>query len=594
MTNFPFGGSPIWPPLFDLIVAAPARLLYGPEATAGQVERAAAWVPPVLAALTVGLAALFGREVWGAAAGVVLALFVALAPGHVNWSQYGHVDQHVLESLTAMLLLWLFVRSRRRASVGAEVAAGAALALAVLSWQGAVYWAGILAVVLLIASLRGENVLRPALTTLGLASVLVFAATRFFLHGASASMTYILFGDFQPAFLAAAAFGTILLDTAIGAWTRRPMAQDRWVRGAALLVGAGTLSPVAARLAPGIFRGIAYLTGRTTDAADPAAPLAYPRGWLSGIFENRPLFQDGTAFALRALSAAFFLVPVVVVVWAVRARRDRSGPWTTLAAWGAVTFALAALQRRNVYYAVPLAAAAAIEAARVVREKLRNRGAVSAAAAAVVALLLAAPMVPGLRDELRSVQVPGSDLFATLTWMHDRLPRAVDAYDPGLLRVPPTAPGLTTASSVLAPWSLGHMLLYEAEQPVVANNFGYGFLDSIRFFLADTEEEALRMARARRARWVLATDLVPRINDYAGYLERPAYLKIGPDGALLPTPRYFATLQSRLYDFDGAGVRLGDVAIAPLGHFRLLHHSQSAIRRGNRWIARWKVFEIIE
>ena len=58
-------------------------------------------------------------------------------------------------------------------------------------------------------------------------------------------------------------------------------------------------------------------------------------------------------------------------------------------------------------------------------------------------------------------------------------------------------------------------ILYDAELPVVANNFGYGFLDSIRFFLAGTEEEALAIARRRQARWVVATDLVPRMNDYA-------------------------------------------------------------------------------
>ena len=77
--------------------------------------------------------------------------------------------------------------------------------------------------------------------------------------------------------------------------------------------------------------------------------------------------------------------------------------------------------------------------------------------------------------------VPGSDLFATLEWMRTSLPHAVDAYDPRLLGPPPFPESLSRASSVLAPWSLGHLLLYEAELPVVANNFGYGFLDSISF-----------------------------------------------------------------------------------------------------------------
>jgi len=145
---------------------------------------------------------------------------------------------------------------------------------------------------------------------------------------------------------------------------------------------------------------------------------------------------------------------------------------------------------------------------------------------------------------------------------------------------------------VLAPWSLGHLILYNAEQPVVANNFGYGFLDSVRFFLEEDEQEALAIAERHRVRWVLVTDLVPRMNDYASYLARAPYLAPSPAGPT-PTPRYFRTMQSRLYDFDGAGARLPGLEVPPLAHFRLLHRSQSAIPRGRKWLARWKVFEIV-
>jgi hypothetical protein len=188
--------------------------------------------------------------------------------------------------------------------------------------------------------------------------------------------------------------------------------------------------------------------------------------------------------------------------------------------------------------------------------------------------------------------VPGSDLFATLDWMRRELPHEIGAYDPRLLEAAPP-PDLGRASAVLAPWSLGHLVLYEAELPVVANNFGYGFLDSIRFFLAQSETEAVELARARRVRWVIATDLVPRMNDYAGYLGRPPLLDVNPSGTF-PTQAYFGTLQSRLYDFDGSGGRIGDRTIPPLASFRLRFRSQTAIRRGDRWVARWKVFEIVD
>ena len=145
---------------------------------------------------------------------------------------------------------------------------------------------------------------------------------------------------------------------------------------------------------------------------------------------------------------------------------------------------------------------------------------------------------------------------------------------------------------MLAPWSLGHLILYRAELPVVANNFGYGFLDSIRFFLAESEREALEIADRHRVRWVVVTDLVPRMNDYAGYVGRPPTLRPGVAGPE-PTVAYFRTMQSRLYDFDGRGATLPGLEVAPLARFRLLYSSKSAIQRGGRWLARWKVFEIL-
>jgi dolichyl-diphosphooligosaccharide--protein glycosyltransferase len=333
---------------------------------------------------------------------------------------------------------------------------------------------------------------------------------------------------------------------------------------------------------------VGYVAGTTSEVAGGAGYVSYPKGWLSGIFEAQPLLSGGPALALEQLSLGFFLAPLAVLAWATRAVRQRSGASVALAVWGTVTLFLALSQRLNVYYAAPLAALALVETARFVATRTGRP-----VLASVLAVALAAPMLTGLRRELSQVTIPGSDLFATLGWMRAELPRAVDAYDARLLGPPPFPAALSGAGSVLAPWSLGHWVLYEAEQPVVANNFGYGFLDSIRFFLAESEEEALEIARRRHVRWVVATDLVPRLNEYAGYLGRPPLLSRGPDGGIVPRPAYFSTMQSRLYDFGGRGLASATATIPPLSRFRLIDDSRSAIRRGGGWVPRWRVFEII-
>jgi dolichyl-phosphooligosaccharide-protein glycotransferase len=603
LMNFPEGGVPIWPPLFDVVLAAPARLTQGASASAGAVERGAAWVPVVFAAGAIVLAGLLGRRLHGPAAGAAAAAFLALCPGHILWSQYAHTDQHVAESFCGLLALVLFLASRERpdapGNARREAVAGLALALAVLIWQGAIYWGAIFALALLMeAAFLSRAVLSAAVRTLGLPALLTGGATAAWLGWLSPPLTYVSFGFFQPLFLAALCGGTAAAALAARALRRSAGRRELATSLGVVIAAAAITLPFAPELYAGLTNGIGYVAGSTQEIAGQGGYVSYPKDWLKGIFEARPLLADGPGLAWRQLSAAFFLSPLAVLAWAARARRgERPGVHAALAIWGAVTLFLVLSQRLNVYYAAPLSALALVEAASAVaalfeRARPAWRRLPGVLVAAGAGLVLALPMEKGLREELAGAAVPGSDLFETLDWMRSGLPHSIDAYDPRLLGPPPFAEALSRASSVLAPWSLGHMILYEGELPVVANNFGYGFLDSIRFFLAPTEQEALAIARRHRARWIVATDLVPRMNDYASYLGRPPLVNETPQGPV-PTAAYFSTMQSRLYDFEGRGGSVPGVEISPLSSVRLIHRSQSAIRRGGRWIPRWAVFEIV-
>ena len=601
LMNFPAGGVAIWPPLFDLALALPSRLLHGPDASGPAVEREAAWVPLFFAAGSIALAGLLARRLYGAAAGAAAALFVAVSPGHLLWSQYGHVEQHVAESFFGLAALFSFAVSREDPdsprNALREAAAGVVLALAVLAWQGAVYWGAIFALALFLELLlMRRSVFRAAALTLGGAGLIVGAATAAWTRGVPMPFTYVSFGFFQPLFLVALAAGTVLLDTIVCVARRCLPRHGLLIRAAFLAAALAAVVPFAGDLARSFAGGIGYVAGRTREASGHGGYVSYPTAWLKGIFEARPLFADGPALPARHLSLALFFTPVAIVAWARRARgRRRTGVHAVLAVWGAVTLFLALSQRVNEYYAVPLCALALVEAARRAAAWIRTwsplrRRPPRARVALLVGLVLALPMAAGVVEEVRSDHVAGSDLFATLGWMRRALPRRVDPYDPRLLGPRPDEVIPPDTRAVLAPWSLGHLLLYEAELPVVANNFGYGFLDSVRFFLASSEDEALAIARAHRARWILAADLVPRMNDYALYLNRPPLLKQSPNG-LVPEGAYFETMQSRLYDFDGKGGDSLGFLVEPVKSFRLVFASRTGTMRGGRFVARWKVFE---
>jgi asparagine N-glycosylation enzyme membrane subunit Stt3 len=607
LMNFPTGGVAIWPPLFDLALAAPARLADGAGASPAAVARGAAWVPVGLAIVSIALAGFLGRFLYGPVPGAAAALFVALCPGHVLWSQYAHTDQHAAESACGLAVLLAFLKCREDPESPRgprrEAAAGLLLAIAVLTWQGAIYWGAILALSLVLERLREpHSVARAAAWTLAFPAALTALATAAWWSAAGVPhppLTYVSFGFFQPLFLAAMAGGVAAIDLVIATLRREP-ARDDARRLIAALVLTGSLVatlPFARALVSATLNGVLYSAGTTSEVpgASPMGYVSYPKNWLHGIFEARPLFADGPGLAWRQLSAAFFLAPLVVLAWIARAVRGESPRiHVALAVWGSVTLFLAVSQRLDVYYAAPLAALALIEAARTAASRLPSRPALAAAAAG---LLLAWPMQRGLADELATTYVPGSDFLDTLARLREKTAAAssLDAYDPRLLGPPPFPPALANAEAVLAPWSAGHWILYGAERPVVANNFGYGFLDSIRFFLTDSDAEAFAIAKRRRARWILTTDLTPRLNDYASYLEKPPFFT-GEGRERKVAPAYFATLQARLYEFDGQGAQLPGVpmAVAPVPGVRLLFHSQSAVRHGDRWVALWKVFEITQ
>lgn len=596
LMNFPQGGVPIWPPLFDLALATPARLAQGRTASADAVARGAAGVVVALAAGAIALAGLLGRRLHGWGAGIAAAAFLAVCPGHILWTQYGHADQHVAESFCGLLALVLFLWSREApesaGNLRREAAAGLGVALAVLAWQGGIFWGAIFALALFLEAAAGRPVLRAIAWTLGLPALITLAATAAWLTWLDPPLTYVSFGYFQPLFLAALCGGTAVLALAARAARRVARPREALATLALAAAAAAVTLPFAPALLAGLTKGIGYVAGATSEDLVEGGYLSYPKDLLQGIHEAQPLLEGGPGLAWNQLSAAFFLAPLACLAWAARARRgQRPGIHGALAVWGAVTLFLALSQRVNVYYAAPLAALTAVEAGLWIASRLALAGPRRGLVATAAGLLLALPMGRGLSAELATTHVPGSDLLRTLGWMRAEIPHAVDAYDPGLLGPPPFPARLAAASSVLAPWSMGHFLLYGAELPVVANNFGYGFLESIRFFLAESEEDALAVARRHRARWIVATDLSARMNDYASYVGRAPLLRDTPQGPV-PEPAYLATLQCRLYDFGGRGGTTESGEVLPLAHMRLLHRSETAIRRFGRWVPRWAVFEI--
>jgi asparagine N-glycosylation enzyme membrane subunit Stt3 len=585
LVNWPRGGICIWPPLFDLALALPARIAFGPRATLSQLVRTAQPVPILFAAAAIAAAALAGRVLerrWGAAAA---AWLVAICPGHLEYSQLGHTDQHVAESLWGFAAFGFFLWACRRNRPSLELLAGLALTLAVLTWQGAIFWAAIFAGGLAMSALHGDGhaLLRKAVLVLGVPAAIAGGATAFWSAGRALPFTYVSFGPFQPVFLSAAFSAVCLVLFVVEA--RRGGGRGRRAIAAAAGFIAGAAAPAArgAQFLAATAMGAAHLVSRSRGGAISAGGLlSYSREWLSQIVEYRPLLSDGVAWPVEYLGLGFFLAPLAIVLWARRARlRGRAAVFATLALWGAFTFVWTISQRRNVYYAALLSALATVEIARWLSVWLARRGVARAPlAAALAGLILAAPMFPGLSRVLRSGYEPPPEQLEAMASLAAIARSPLDPYDPRIAS-PGAAPSVAGVPGVLGFWSQGHAIEFLAGLPAVADNFGYGYFDCLRFFFAETESEGLEILRRDRVRYVETMDLLPLMEQYGRSLGRRGYSRL--DGnRIVPLPRYRRTLQARLQDGDGEG----------LSHFRLLFASAPSARGGRR-APRFKIFEVI-
>lgn len=536
--NAPAGGVWIWPPLFDFLIALPARLLGGAAASVPFVAGCAALWPPILGALEVALLWPLARRLLGRRFGLAAVALLALLPAAVRWSVFGHADQHALEALAAVAVLASLpplldavdAASSRRAIA---LTAGA-LALAVLSWQGAIFLAPLAAGV---ALLGGRGRLAAAAIAAAALAVTPFG------FGAAGPLTYISFGAFQPLFLSLTA--ALTFAAAAGR------------RGRIL---AGGVAAVALAWTP-LRDGILHLA-RATDGATivDGGYLAYPRAWLALIGEYRPLLAGGFGFdrhaagvwrvALVDLGPALLALPWALGIWIARWRRDRQGAALVAAVSGAAFLALTLAQSRYVYYLAPIAALAGAEL--VARAARRAR-----ALAVLVAVALVASAVPGLRHELDPPGPPGLDLVATLGRLGLEQPPPKDPS-----RIASIRPG--EIEGVMAPWALGHFVTLFTGRPAAADNFGYGFFDQAELWTTPPADDARaqELLARKRCRYLVTFDLRGVLPAYAAAVGRAGApvaqmlaVRVHESGAARPLP-----FLERLFDSGsvvrGAGGRL--------------------------------------
>jgi dolichyl-diphosphooligosaccharide--protein glycosyltransferase len=559
--NHPVGADVPWPPLFDVLLAAPAWIAGGTTPTEVQVDTAAAIVPVVLGLLLVLAGAVLARDLLGDSGAVATALVLALSPSAFTYSEVGRPDQHVLEALLLACMLVVYVRSLRgsRAVAGwrGPLALGVLLCAAFWTWPGSALHVGVLCALVSAARLFCDPADRAAsrvarLVGAGASLAAVLTAITIALFGPPGALRRVAIVGIS-AFPVAVSAAAAVWCTAVAAIARMAPGASRMRRAvelASLAAGIGAI----ALLVPGVREAVAHglrAAGRGS-------------GWYATISEFRPLFfypYESIPDQLRDVALRFGLLPILALGGVIELRSGwRSDParraeHVFAATIGVVFTALVAHMSRFTYYAaLPLALFAAMGLRAVARSWSGSRPLAGLALASVVAGVALAPGVAGV---------------ALSGWSRPRW-AAIERV---------VAPVRRSAQdgAVLASWDAGHHVRFFSGHPVVASPFGTdcgedSMEDVSRFFLADDPDAAAGLLDRRRVRWILV-EQVPAAVLAAAAMEnaQPAPVTVRGDWlhgyGIHCEPSFDRLVAARLYYQSGMATRDNPEA---LGRFRLV------------------------
>ncbi|OPX70531.1 MAG: Dolichyl-monophosphooligosaccharide--protein glycosyltransferase AglB [Methanoregulaceae archaeon PtaB.Bin056] len=592
MTAFPTGKMIDWGPLFPFLGAS-AAMLTGALARE-EILFAAAFVPPILAALTVPLMYLLGRTLYDWKAGIVAAAVIAIIPGgYFLRTSFGFLDHHGAEVLFSTLFCLLYIMALRfaterefRLSAAGEflytgvVAAGAGIAflLGLLVMPTMILFAMIVAIFTFLQYVTAPSD-RTSCRALAFVNTIAFAIvlagySLFMIQREGFSLaTYTVGQSYVCLLLVIGTLLLFLLSHLFGT-DRRKFALG--ITGAVVAVGALIL--LLPSLADSFFISLRVFFG--------APGIAFP------IQEMEPM---GLLDAWSSFNVGIFLLAAGIVLIGLGWYRGRQPHLLFVLAWAAVVLVATAAHVRYEYYLaviVALAAGATVSAlpeflerrkggpaekkSQASGKKGKRRERTASPESNAMSLVFLALVLFGAVSLYQDVTSPErykallvpDDWAGSLEWLSGASP------DPGVeyLGVYPrenwTYP--STAYGVLSLWDYGHLITVLGRRIPNSNPFqdhALGRYSTTAFLMAPTEEGAEKIATRLGSRYIITenrmanTKFVSTAGLYnssrkTGYYTRDFLVPREKGGqnsplTLLADP-YYHTMIARLHALDGS------------------------------------------
>lgn len=614
-SGFPQGLHCFWPAFFDLLIVIPAWLIGFGNPNKYTVELVAAYIPPILGALTIIPIYLLTKEVFDKKIGLLTSFFYAISPGHIYWTLIGRPDHHSAEPIFPLLMFWgvLVALKQQKSEVRDQMSeknlltsfcqmpaifAGIMLVLSLLIWGGATIFIGILVLYLFILiiifhgnELQTRYITKLNATLFGTAFLLLLPICASTYWGKHFLFAYDALSWFQIVLI-----GTVLTILVylgyLSLWLNN---KSRWWFILASFWSLAILLGITFLIFPSFIThfssGIGWII-----KSDP---------WLKTITEFQPLFISLGVFSTFRPTSFFgyglYLLPLVYWIVFYRILKTRkleiNHIWFIL--FLILITILGLMQSRFSHFLAYLVAVGYSLLTLILFERFKEIA--FKFKSEIICLLLTAfcllvLLLPCIR-EIRSL--PGKyaglpyEWRETLVWLRDNTP-PTRFY---------TEPSKTPEYGILAPWIAGHWINYIAYRPTISNGFHTNAENNragMQFFLTEQKAEANRILDEKKVRYIVLTDLTPNLLEYGKLVGTDASAYIfrtvnypkqgGVQIAFMPTLEFYRLISSRLYLFDGIDNSGGE----PLSDYRLVYETV------NRWnveqylVSCLKVFEHVK
>ena len=521
MTAYPTGKEVAWGPLFPLITAT--ICIIAGAASRPDIVYVAAWVPPLLAAAAVPLVYLIGKTIGDRLTGLIAAgLIPVISASFFARSIFGFVDHHVAETLFSTLFCLAYIaalayaarhpvsfREQKTILPVALLALGAGFAylLGLLVMPTMILFALIAGVFTLVQAARNhldgtgsEGLLVANAVTFAVPAV--FLPLSGFMVDARALSLYSVAHVYAYLLLIAATALLYGISVALKGKQR-----EYFAALAALAVGAVVflrLSPVGKMMAGGLWAFFGQ--DMATSAIREMAP------W-------------DPALAWQSFNVGLLLIPVGLIILALRTRRENRPELLFTIIWSVVIL-IATIQhlRFEYYLAVNLALLTAVFVAWALdygwkatvthfrrpegKKKKQKTLPLPEIAAVAMAILLAGTLVGASAAENIGYACYGvsrvtisDDWRSALEWMGANTPDpGVDyyaAYEKDGFSYPKESYG------IMSWWDYGHWITFVAQRIPNTNPFQDHVSSATGFLLATSEERAGKAITAAGSRYII-------------------------------------------------------------------------------------------